>query len=286
MKEIYIFLGCLFFLNPSFAQPFLSMLEEGNEWYIRETSCGGGTCDTYYRYYEVDHEEIINGTTYTNVLYQGGPSRITVREENGIVYVYSFSTNSEAVFYDFNLEIGDFFTYPTEEYYILGGSNIIPTVEVVNKSIQFIAGQNRLVIELEEVGTGIPVEEWIEGLGSTRGFESGGIYMEGYTDLECFRSDGVNYSFGGMCELGNTDSNLNLIQLAPNPVSDGSILNLPKEFNIDTVRIIDITGRIVHEIEVESESISIDASTYGSGLYFYQALSENTVIKTDRFIVK
>ena len=36
----------------------------------------------------------------------------------------------------------------------------------------------------------------------------------------------------------------------------------------------------------DSETVNINTYKFDSGLYFYQALSQNKVIKTNRFVVK
>ncbi|KAA3624037.1 MAG: T9SS C-terminal target domain-containing protein, partial [Flavobacterium sp.] len=52
------------------------------------------------------------------------------------------------------------------------------------------------------------------------------------------------------------------------------------------IRVYDISGKLMSEEVITKDYTTINAMDYTAGLYFYQALSENTVIKADRFVVK
>jgi hypothetical protein len=219
-----------------------------------------------------------------------------VREENGIVYRYDTNANEEVVIYDFTLEIGDTFEFPqimfSEFCGALGFYNSWPEMTVTDRTTEFIAGDDRVVISFDYVSEfGIDCK-WIEGIGSNLGFDPVGDVIDiGSRYLVCFTKNGTTYFFNNATACDNTNLSVpenmkDQIVLSPNPIQDISILQLPSELNVDTVRIYDITGKVISEETITKNYLKINAVDFAAGLYFYQALGDDIVIKTDRFIVK
>ena len=163
---------------------------------------------------------------------------------------------------------------------------------VVDVSTQMIAGEMRKVIDFEDnVGTGEYIESWIEGIGSSSGVYSGGTNsIDSYTELACFTVDGMTYFFNGntICfeVIGIDDHPLVDAILYPNPVTDISVLRFSSEGLVDTVKIFDVSGRLVKVEKVTKDYIRIDAMHYRSGLYFFQLIYKNRVLKAAKFIIK
>jgi len=271
------------------------MLEEGHTWSVDIHGSFFGD-DPYIITDDisVSGETIINGKTYKSVINSNIPEiDCLVREEGGIVYKYDENINDEVVMYDFTLEVGDSFTFLNYQFYcsIYGYVPINNTpAQVISVNTQFIAGQNRKVIEFEYI---FDYEEiWIEGIGSVRGFDPVGIVWDivDFTELVCFTNNVDTYYFNGATSCDNTTLGIennfeNKIVLYPNPVKNQSILNLPIEASVDKLIIIDINGRVVKEEVVEKEYTIINNMDYPSGIYFYQVFSKNSLIKTGRFII-
>ncbi len=274
---------------------FLSMLSEEHTWSV-DVNCSNFGDDPWTRTDDisVSGATVINGKTYKTVS-NNHISEIDclVREENGVVYRYIESINDEVVMYDFTLEVGDSFTFLNYDMYcsIYGGVPIIDTsAQVVFVNTQFIAGENRKVIEFEFFFDS--EEIWIEGIGSVRGFDPVGVIWDiiDFTELVCFTNSVNTYFFNGASSCDNTtlsleDNSVARIVLLPNPVRNHSILKLPVGALIDKIMIVDINGRIIKEEVIGKDYYSIHNMDYSSGLYFYRVFSENKILKTDRFII-
>ncbi len=295
MKRLLLF-GILLCLNISLAQPYLPILDENHIWSVDVELCpfGGGTYGTLTHQVSLGGTTVINGKTYYTVVNNYGES-CQVREEGGIVYKYKSFLNDEIPIIDMNLEVGNIFNVDLVEDYCShgGGNNLFFELEVFAVTTEFIAGQDRKVIELGDTGWPGYNIKWIEGIGSDKGFDSFGetVDITCDTKLVCFNDNGVITFFNGATACDNTnlsvpDSMKDHMVLAPNPVEDISILQLPSELNIDTVRIYDITGKVISVKTITKNYMTINAMDYAAGIYFYQALSVDKVIKTDRFIVK
>ncbi len=288
--KTYLLLFSLFFLNFSFAQPYLPVLEENNEWSVAYWDFFAGGYVNVNSYNFVG-EELINGKVYKVMYSDGVITTCRMREENGVIYSLDTSIGTESAMIDFNVQIGDVLT---EGFYCpnaYGGT--IATFEVINITSEFIAGETRKVIELEgfdDIGNPFGYfEYWVEGIGSLNGLAPYSYNWDFYNLLSCFKRDGTTYLFNNFSScnppLGIDDRILNKIILAPNPVLKTSVIQLPSELQIDTILIYDISGRLISEEKIFKDYTTINAMDYASGLYFYRVLSENTVIKTDRFIV-
>lgn len=282
----------VFMFQIGFAQDFIPMLQEGNQWSI---GYGDGFSNSYLSYdLTVDGEIVINGLTYKTLIRNSQP-KCLLREENGVVYIYDHIINDEEVLLNFNLEIGDIFDLNVfkNDLCFLTGSDIFEQLILIDVYTEFIAGEDRKVMEFEEVGTaGDPFykEYWIEGIGSTAGFAPGGYYYDFGTDLICFTKDGETTFFNNhntcVYELGIDDFNKNQSILSPNPVTHISVLQFTSEGLVDTVKIFDVSGRLVQEEKVTQDQIHINAMDYRSGLYFYQVYSKKQLLATEKFIVQ
>jgi hypothetical protein len=273
------------------SQPYLPVLEENNEWSVAYWDFFAGGYVNVNNYNFIG-EELINGKLYKIMYSDGVITTCRMREENGVIYSLDTSIGTESAMIDFNVQIGDVLT---EGFYCpnsFGGT--IATFEVINITSEFIAGETRKVIELEGFDDlGDPfgyLEYWVEGIGSLNGLAPFSYNWDFFNLLTCFKRDGTTYLFNDFnsCAppLSIDDQVLGKIIIAPNPVMDISILKLPSELEIDQLRIYDITGRLISEENITKNYSTIKAMDYAAGLYFYQAISKNKVIKTNRFIVK
>ncbi|MBT8275076.1 MAG: T9SS type A sorting domain-containing protein [Bacteroidia bacterium] len=296
MKRSFLFIS-FFILNISFAQPYLPMLLEDHVWNTDFYSdpFGGGPIQIISAENYVAGETIINNMSYKSVYIDGVEGSCLVREDGGIVYRYDMDTSQEYIIYDFTLDVGDTFIIPQVMYNSFCASiefyNGWDEMTVTDRTTEFIAGVNRVVVSFDYVSEfGIDCK-WIEGIGSNLGFDPVGDIIDiGSRYLVCFTKNGTTYFFNNATACDNTMLSVpqhlkNQVVLHPNPVQDISILQLPSELNINSLRIYNITGKLISEENLANDYVTINAMNYPSGLYFYQALSENTMIKTDRFIV-
>jgi hypothetical protein len=279
------------------------MLDESNSWSLDTYYCPFDPPNyptwTVTEHLTINGTQEINGIIYKQV-YNDNQVSCLLREDNGVVYKYFASSNSEKVLFDFNFEVGDVynligsgFNYP----YCAGqGHSSGPYfIEVYEIEILNIAGADRKVIKfIDQIfPNGGEVLRWIEGIGTRAGltvpweewdFTCGSL-------LACFETNGINYFMNGATSCDNTTLNVNSfflekIILYPNPVRNISILQLPAKLSIDLIKIYNLSGKLVKEDNINKDYYTINAMDYANGLYFYQIYSYQKLISTQRFIVK
>ena len=304
MKRFVIVI--LVLLSPYvYSQSYIPMLDEENVWtvYTNDGLSGHYWTDRLY----FNGTEVIDNKIYSKLwtgysVHPDSDSGCRFREEAGVIYSYSFDLNMEVVLLDFNLEIGDTFDAVVISDIFLdhcaaGFSNIVSYFEVTNVSTQFIAGENRKVIELMPMySNGDPFglsQLWIEGIGSTQGaLGFGTITFELLSQLSCFKRNGeiVFFNSFDQCELNATlaveDHPLNTGVLFPNPVKEKAVIEFQQATSADHIRIVDIFGRIHLEKNIAGNRVLFSVENLSSGIFFYQVYSKNKLLATKKFIIE
>ena len=117
-------------------------------------------------------------------------------------------------------------------------------------------------------------ETWIEGVGSNKGIVWSGsaLLVGGWTWLLCMSEDGeliyMNPYFNS-CYLISTDiieENSALIQVYPNPAKNKLKIENVKNIKIESISIIDFTGKKIKQFEPKKTHLDISGIT--SGIYF------------------
>jgi hypothetical protein len=302
MRILFRLLFALTF-SLSNAQTYLPILDETNRWSADVFYCpftpNPPFTWTVTEQISINGTEEINGVIYKQILKDGEPSCL-LREENGVVYKYHPSSNSEHIMFNFNLEVGDEYSLidsGLNSPHCSGGPHNIGIwfMEVSEIETQYIAGTDRKVIKFvdkwfPQQGT---VLWWIEGIGTTAGLAIPWAFQDITcgTSLACFSNQGTTYFIGNAtsCDnttLGMTDFSSEEIILYPNPVTNTSILRLPSDLSVDLIRIYDINGRLLKQESISKDYFSIKVMDFRSGLYFYQVFSSGEHLKTGQFIVK
>lgn len=287
MKTLLITLA-IFISFTSFSQTYIPMLEEGNVWNVEFHYING---DIISHPVEIIGEIEINGKIYKELEFGNGGPICHWREENGIVYGLNLF-GEEEIRYNFNLEVGDVFEFEEGNCYGHLPGDILIEFQVTSVETQFIAGENRKVIELkDDVNFPYFIKYWIEGIGSLNGVDPHEEYVDiGTTLLVCFTKDGITTFFNGatVCDrviLGINDFNYEKLFFYPNPITTKSILNLPEKAGINKIMIYDISGRILKNETIQKNNYSINNSDFESGIYFYQLFSKDKMVRADKFIV-
>jgi len=288
----FFFLICL---NAE-AQQYLPMLQEDRQWSVDmlfSDPFGGTPPSILTEQITLTEGVEVNGQTYFRVNNNSGATDCLVREENGIVYRLG-PNNQEYVMYDFTLEINDTFELPDilmDSYCSIYGWYIFEqTLVVVDTYTQNIAGANRKIIEFEELENG--VEYWIEGIGSIRGFDPIGETVDiNTTKLVCFTENGQTTFFNDAISCDNTtltlqDLDIEKFVLHPNPVSQTSQIKLPTSSSGYTLRIYDISGKLLKESYNQKNNYLIQASDYASGTYFYKVFQDNKPLVAKQFLIQ
>ena len=93
------------------------------------------------------------------------------------------------------------------------------------------------------------------------------------------------FSVGGVKGFVGIEENItSQISAFPNPVASVFTINLG-DTEANFINILDMSGRIIKIINVNSSIEAIDVSSFDNGIYFYQVVSESNVIKTEKFVV-
>ncbi len=303
MKKI-TFLFTLFIASYSWSQEYIPMLEEGNEWNVDvrfEVFKADPCCYTFTYDVSLGETVEINGNIYRELMSLDMVNCL-LREEEGIVYKYDESSDSEQIVFDFTLEAGDSFQI-SESAYNYGRSCVGNGIEshtgnsslnVASVEYLMIAGEERKVITFEE-GPFFSIDsyQWIEGIGNITGID----LMEEMIDitaehrLACFTNQGNTTFFNEATSCDNTtfstlDNTIEAIGVYPNPVTEVSILSLPKTQQVDEVLIFNASGSLVRKEKPSADHLKIHAMNYRSGLYFYKIISEGNTLKTGKLLIK
>ena len=92
----------------------------------------------------------------------------------------------------------------------------------------------------------------------------------------------VDYTVTAVTGIGEED--LSQISVYPNPAVDVINFNLAGN-TIETINVMDVSGRVVDVINVNESIEVLDVNNYESGIYYYQLVKNGEVVKTDKFIV-
>ncbi len=292
MKRIIITFLFVFTLHFSFSQ---SLVNENNRWSVVEcmnfAGCGTNT-------YEFNGDTVINNKTYkklfvcfdsllTDWYYRGA-----MREDSpGKVFGYevfgSFYPDSEVLYYDFTLGLGDTIGIPCS-----GGSEILTVIAVDTTTL--LNGEQRKRLRFSSILTG--EEEWIDGIGSLFGLINIGAscFIDMYYTLNCFtENDILKYDdpqFEG-CYLSTVGIQKHKGQLAwqlsPNPFSDFCILQFENKSGAEfQLRIFSADGRMVQSYDnITSETVTIHRAQLKSGLYFFRLEQNKRLAASGKLLV-
>lgn len=293
----------IIFTSFGFSQDYIPLLQEGNKWNVDiHYDPFKGVPYVVTRELSLGDLVVINGLEYRQTLLSGNESCL-LREEDGVVYKYKESQQEEVILFDFNLEIGDVFNVSDSAYssFPFNSSCVSPDLQswvyetelhVNDVSYVELAGQVRKVISFEEYSS-VGYFYWIEGIGNWTGFDlmAETIDVSGESIISCFTNNGETYFMFGATSCDNTTLQISdvlkgEITLYPNPITETSLLQLPQGFDIDQIRIYDVTGKVFADERIDKLVHPIASKKFSSGLYLYQLYSSGNLIKTAKFIVK
>jgi hypothetical protein len=83
---------------------------------------------------------------------------------------------------------------------------------------------------------------------------------------------------------GVDENDITTINAYPNPATNQINFDLGNN-QMDKILVLDITGRVVDNIAVTSKIETLPLSDYENGVYFYQMVRGDEIIKTDKFVV-
>ena len=233
-----------------------------------------------YEELHVQGEDVeINGmeyhTIYNNT--QGILLGAYRNEENQVYYCKwnGSAYNEEVLFYDYDLEEGDYFNENDPH----------PMMVTEISTIIDNNGVERRKFEFEFIGLDEEREFWIEGVGSSKGFVNSGNYTPtsdgAIFHLLCYHVDNnvvyVNPAYNA-CDVDDIDESSikNSISVYPNPTKDVVKVLNNSNLNISKIEIIDLLGRTVASAKNSDE---INVSNLPEGQYFVKLHGEKTIVK-------
>ncbi len=80
----------------------------------------------------------------------------------------------------------------------------------------------------------------------------------------------------GINEVGNDKL---LMKIYPNPSNSTFNIQLPTQQGF-SLSVIDITGKVVYENKNATNTITIDATGFSTGVYFIKAINQRTVLRS------
>lgn len=279
----------------------------GNRWVQTGENLVG---DKYPVYLELQGDTTINGTTYSSAYFQDDvytPVQeyiAAVREENDSVYVIpaDSDTSEELLIYDWTVTVGD--TLKNEVFSWIVVENIT-TTNLLNgeERKQFDCGRySTMPSNADTVRIPLTI---IEGVGCIDyGFILNPLFklplntfslFSGPEDIRCYSNN--NELLWQNEEVIDCDSIIvatedialpSTFSLAPNPVSDRLILELPLDYDKQHLdcRIINSCGQTIRRISkyILTQKIELDVSGLPNGCYFLQVSNPEGRGSTKRFV--
>ena len=270
-----------------------TFIQENKTWNVVECMNWGG-CGT--QSFRILGDTTIGQTEYKK-LYATNDTTLSswykygaLRENENKVYFYLFANETEALLYDFSLNVGESFisTHNSFEYQgcpIEMEVSLIDTVTIEN-------GEQRQRINFSDG------EEWINGIGSLYGLVYVGVYqciIDMYYNLSCCHENNeliFQSSNFDKCLINIVGLNENSIQIAnsvcPNPFTQSTLLNFDySSSQTYRLQIINSTGQVVKEInQINSCKVVISGDQLKSGIYFYLLSNDKNEMASGKLIKK
>ncbi len=275
MKRLILLFSSLLLLPVTYSQ---IIVDTNKLWVDAEYLNFGPAFTTAYRFQD---DTIMDGYEYKKLFQTEDTSLINwglrgwMREKDKIVYFKDPAWgDDEYMLYNFNLEVGDTFNFVKFCLPIIVES--IDTVVLLNGELK-----KRIILDCF-----VDSEEWIEGIGSTRGLTkvTEGIYgADLWYWLNCFFEDGIlkykQFYWGYECFFNTTgidnDSLEKYIVVSPNPFSDYTTFKyeLP-ESGVIHLTIVNHLGQevgvLIHETQPAGKhQVQWNVKGLSEGVYFY-----------------
>ena len=299
------------------AQDYFPFPEDNAIWNIKYTNTWEG--DDEIRYGQIG-DTIIESVTYHKI-YQLKDSTLIhpesvfccgFREESKRIYM-KVNNLDEQLIYDFNLNVGDsikynfsggFFNNNGEMVFSQTCDTFYRKVISIDTVIIFNGSQRRHYI-LERTNGYQPFnDEWIEGIGSCVWVGLFNPYVtdvatngDGWTPM-CFKvGDEVVYLENSECEkcfcklytgVIRVDADFHSDFPYPNPANNILLFTFPPNNenpqNENIIKIFEINGRLLQEIQTKSNLFEVNISDLRKGTYIFETMNNEQKTQTGKFI--
>jgi hypothetical protein len=276
----------LFSFDILYSHEYDSMIVENKLWaeafYIYNWY--GGLSQITTTHYKFEGDTIINSRLYKILYYSWADSLMRywyiesyLREDS--MRVYEFSYDEEVLLYDFSLLPGETI------------SGFYPYVESVDTIS--VNGKLRKRIFFED-----DLDVWIEGIGSVyRPFNPTPEAYEAFSLLCCKQNGNIIFQFPytNTCFIDYLSgykileaNPKELIKIEPNPFSDYTYVTINKNISAynNKLYLINLSGQIIKEIDLNNNSILLSREDLKSGLYFIKLITNKRNIIHTKLIIK
>ncbi len=291
-----ICLGLIFLLVACVAQAqqYTPFPKSGGAWLQHYFNHTTQPISGYAYLIEQEKDTVINNLTYS-LLYKTSQSAYNTpkgwvishyRSEYGAlredsfkhIYFFDLHDKKEYLIYDFNLQVGDTiplgYNHKNENYPIVISNIDSILIDTVYRKRFGLSDMSSNYTE--------PYAYIIEGIGSKYGLLSDLKWpFEIGNHLDCFGIDGKSlFPYpNGKCALSKPTSvpenPLTFFNLFPNPTTGRFTIQTQSIFSNGYICVRDVTGRIMHQENLQFPSQQIDISKNPKGLYFVEISNGN-----------
>lgn len=189
---------------------------------------------------------------------------IFIREDTSTQRVYRYYPDSEELLFDFSLNQGDTIN-----------DMVIDTVYYYTTT----DGVTRKVLNFWYWGDIDPPEmAMVEGIGGPWGpFEKPYWWFENYLEPLCFKKNGVQIFYGlcyNMTTVNTYNPDKEIIKCYPNPVVDYLTIEVPENFGVFEIKLLDCSGKIIQTSQ-GSHTLKMKMTAFPSGIYTARLISTN-----------
>jgi len=325
MKKLFIF-SLLFglFLQGSPAQTYTPFPDSNAVWNVLETISYYTDSAKYNTvHYALFGDTVINATSYSKLFYNDGVIDSTIllastntkyhgalRQEILAKKIFFLPKDSveEILLYDFNLNIGDTFFIPIQQF---SWTNILLCMY---KDSILINNLYRKTYHMWHP-LSLTWSKWIEGIGSNKGLLYDFNNIEANHKLLCFYANDTltyrldsntdfpsapyyNYFYYYGCyydsTLTITTSLINLkenndAEIYPNPLTQSTTISIPESFQLNNIiiAVFDLQGRKIKEFQnISSHQINLYRADFRSGGVYFVHMKSDAYLKTFKLVVQ
>ncbi|MFZ4401403.1 MAG: T9SS type A sorting domain-containing protein [Bacteroidales bacterium] len=292
MKKSVILLIAFVFINASYAQSYIPLLQNGNKWNVVQNVGGSGIF--YTEIFKVGNDSAYIQNKWWKKIYITTDSsanatytfKTYLREEsNGKVYILDTLMQAR-LYFDFSAHAGDTLVlYNTYEI-------LMDTFVVSQVDMEVYGGLNRKKISMRFFNN--QVDKWYEGIGSSRGIIYGNARPNANSDLfllNCFsqyeqliyHQPYFPYFPCYIHDVGISDFNETQFSIFPNPVTNAITFNtgMKQDFNLI---IFNSIGQTVLQKRITVSNTTLNIHSFKQGVYYYQLINEKGKMISGKFV--
>lgn len=286
--KLLLFITLFTIQNVSKSQTYQPILNNSS-WEVRVTGFTGSSNITLQQGSNIT----IGAYTYTEILglYGSTSTGYYIREDVPNKKVYHYYNGADELLFDFSLQVSDIITLGQLSYTVTS----VSTINVLNGT--------RKIINLTHYWGGVPerTEVWVEGVGSIYHplYQHKHLWSDPVFTLTCSSQNGYGiYNLGiangdsiptdcsaviNSIEFNQKHSGVNF---SPNPFSNEITITTPSEFTKASLKVYDLTGRLVMELnQLNGSTINVSRGNLKNGVYIFDLSQDGKHITNQKVVL-